>query len=924
MPIDRKDISFLRAHSAYAVRWLNAYPQWEEWLLSVQEKAIDEHVVNDVLSQALACDSLDALMRELRLARQRFMLLLAFRDLSGLASLVEVTQGISLFGERAIEVAVEAIRNDMKNTVGEPVGPDGQYSPPIIVGMGKLGGRELNVSSDIDLVFIYEDEGETQGGSRSISYHEWYARLGKKLIGVLSEITAEGFVFRVDMRLRPNGDSGPLVCSLAMLEEYFSVQGREWERYAWIKGRMVYPSQRQPSHTRLGKELSDLVRPFVFRRYLDFGVIAAIRDIHAQIQQEAEKRSLSHPERAADIKLGRGGIREIEFMAQMFQLIRGGQDPSLRIRPTLDVLAVVNEQGLISQTDYLQLCQAYDYFRKLEHRLQYWEDAQTHHLPSDDGSQLRLAQAMGHHSLDEFRPLLAQHRANVARLFADAFVLKSSGEDAPLDEGYWTPGEQWPSLKGRWDAWLSSARQRSLTDSARRQFMLLMARAAKYLEAEGVGVDRAEQILQKYMDLLEAISRRASYLSLLTEYPHILSSLMALLESSRWGADYLIKHPHLLDELLTGPGQYSPEDHPQVYWTKLRAQINAQLDDALEQGEHDDVMMDILRQTHHTETFLTLLAELGIGRNEPLVIERVSDRLSALADLILDITLERVWSVVAKRYKISDGLPPRFAIIAYGKLGGKELGYASDLDIVFLYDADESDQEAGERYSNLARKLIFWLTTATASGILFEIDTRLRPNGVAGLLVTSIQAFERYQMREGDNSAWVWEHQALTRARFCAGDRLIGDRFEKIRQQVLSSNRDPKVLREEIILMRKRVADGHPNATDSFDVKHDQGGMVDIEFIVQYLILQYASEHPALLGNLGNIALLHIAGQIGLIDVALADKVAKAYRLYREYQHLMRLDGAEKTRIFADNIDESLKKARESVSELWRFVLGAE
>ena len=245
----------------------------------------------------------------------------------------------------------------------------------------------------------------------------------------------------------------------------------------------------------------------------------------------------------------------------------------------------------------------------------------------------------------------------------------------------------------------------------------------------------------------------------------------------------LIKHPHLLDELLTGPGQYSPEDHPQVYWTKLRAQINAQLDDALEQGEHDDVMMDILRQTHHTETFLTLLAELGIGRNEPLVIERVSDRLSALADLILDITLERVWSVVAKRYKISDGLPPRFAIIAYGKLGGKELGYASDLDIVFLYDADESDQEAGERYSNLARKLIFWLTTATASGILFEIDTRLRPNGVAGLLVTSIQAFERYQMREGDNSAWVWEHQALTRARFCAGDRLIGDRFEKIRQQ---------------------------------------------------------------------------------------------------------------------------------------------
>ena len=291
MPIDRKDISFLRAHSAYAVRWLNAYPQWEEWLLSVQEKAIDEHVVNDVLSQALACDSLDALMRELRLARQRFMLLLAFRDLSGLASLVEVTQGISLFGERAIEVAVEAIRNDMKNTVGEPVGPDGQYSPPIIVGMGKLGGRELNVSSDIDLVFIYEDEGDTQGGSRSISYHEWYARLGKKLIGVLSEITAEGFVFRVDMRLRPNGDSGPLVCSLAMLEEYFSVQGREWERYALVKARPVAGDaaamkQRVAAVPKLANGPDDSADRALARRVLTVFSSSARELVRAYFQQE--------------------------------------------------------------------------------------------------------------------------------------------------------------------------------------------------------------------------------------------------------------------------------------------------------------------------------------------------------------------------------------------------------------------------------------------------------------------------------------------------------------------------------------------------------------------------------------------------------------------------------------------------------------
>jgi glutamate-ammonia-ligase adenylyltransferase len=334
--------------------------------------------------------------------------------------------------------------------------------------------------------------------------------------------------------------------------------------------------------------------------------------------------------------------------------------------------------------------------------------------------------------------------------------------------------------------------------------------------------------------------------------------------------------------------------------------------------------MDILRQVHHTETFLTLLAELGIGRNEPLPIEKVSDRLSALADLILGLTIERVWPLVAEKFHLNPSAPPSFAVIAYGKLGGKELGYASDLDIVFLYDAPESDQEAGERYALFARRLIAWLTASTSAGILFEIDTRLRPNGAAGLLVTSIDSFRRYQLREGDNAAWLWEHQALTRARFCAGDSRIGDQFEKIRTEVLAQVRDEKLLKKEIIEMRQKVSEGHPNDSGLFDIKHDEGGMVDIEFIVQYLVLRFSGTHSKLLGNWGNIALLNLAAEEKLISSDLAHQVANAYRLYREYQHRIRLDGAEKTRVSKEGMDSSLVDAQSAVKKLWQEVLLSE
>ncbi len=924
--------SALLEHSAYALRWFNAKPEWVHDLQSLTVQAVNAEVIERLLElpnliAQSETPSLDDFGAALRLARQKFMLLLAARDLSRTADVGEVTQAMTLFAERSIELGIDVIRRDMKPLVGEPLSQAGQYLPLMVVGMGKLGGRELNVSSDIDLVFLYEEEGDTQGGVKSISHHEWYTRLGKKLIALLSELKSEGFVFRVDMRLRPNGDSGPLVCSLGMLEEYFSVQGREWERYAWIKGRMVYPSEHHVDFERCQKGLNDLVRPFVYRRYLDFGVIAAIRELHAQIQHEAEKRSLLQPGRSVDVKLGRGGIREIEFMAQMFQLVRGGQDPGLRVRPTLEVLKVVHERQLIGGAELEQLTEAYLYLRTLEHRLQYWEDAQTHHLPSDEQSQARLARAMGHGSLSEFKTQLDQHRDNVAKLFADAFVLKKQEAESGLNGGAgtpWAPPSIYPELTERWANWWGSARQRSLSDSSRRKFTQLMSAASDYVSSQEWPIARADEVMVRMMNLLDSISRRSSYLSLLSEYPHILSRLIALISASKWGTDYLIKHPHLLDDLLTGQGQYTPEDHPSVYWTKLKVDVNILLDDAKSHGDQAEQAMDILRQVHHTETFLTLLAELGIGRHEPLPIEKVSDRLSALADLILGLTIERVWPLVAEKFHLNPATPPSFAVIAYGKLGGKELGYASDLDIVFLYDAPESDQEAGERYALFARRLIAWLTASTSAGILFEIDTRLRPNGAAGLLVTSIDSFKRYQLREGDNSAWLWEHQALTRARFCAGDAKIGEQFEKIRTEVLSQKRDQQLLKKEILDMRQKVSEGHPNDSGLFDIKHDEGGMVDIEFIVQYLVLRFSGTHSKLLGNWGNIALLNFAAEEKLISSELANQVANAYRLYREYQHRIRLDGAEKTRVSKEEMDQALVDAQGAVKKLWNEVLLSE
>jgi glutamate-ammonia-ligase adenylyltransferase len=922
---------FCTSYSHYLARAVAARPALAErivaWAAAPVTRAQLDARLTELLAvpEGAAAPSEDALKRALRQLRAEAFGAVAERDLRGLAAVAEVTGTMTELAEVAIQRSLALLSAELDALYGEPRGEDGERLALGVLGMGKLGGRELNVSSDIDLIFLYEDDGETAGGTRAaLSTQEYFTRLGRRLIGVLSEVTADGYVFRVDMRLRPNGDSGPLVCSLGMLEEYFYVQGREWERYAWIKARLVSELDSDAAR-RLGKQLLAIAKPFVYRRYLDFGVIGAIRSLHQQIRQEAQRRASMRPDKADDIKLGRGGIREIEFSAQVFQLIRGGQDAGFRVRPTLAVLRRAQARGLIAADVRARLTDAYNFLRTIEHRLQYRNDAQTHAMPVEPDDRAALAASLGFADYAALMATLDAHRAFVEAQFDQIFADKVNGggprgtsddgaaagiwsdalaEDGADDAlmkrlealGFGDPEAVGERLRAVW----RSSRYTNLPEKSRQRFDTVAQRALE--AAPGIDAAHRDDTIVRLFDLLETVGRRGAYLALLTEYPAALSRVLSVLGATRWGGGYLIRHPQLLDELLDDEAIASPFD-----WGAFKDALRTKLAAA----DGPEQQMDLLRHAQHAEVFRILLLDLA-GQ---LSVEHVSDRLSELADAVLDVTIEIVWSQLAKRHRDV----PRFAVIAYGKLGGKELGYASDLDVIFLYD--DPDERAADVYTTFTRRLITWLTTSTGAGTLFDLDLRLRPNGEAGLLVTDLDAFRRYQLREGDaaNTAWVWEHQALTRARYSAGDAEIGAAFEAIRTQVLTTPREADVLAKEIVDMRGKVSAGHPNHGELFDLKHDRGGMVDIEFIVQYWVLLHASHDPELIRNTGNIALLREVARFGLMGEAEAERVGGAYRTYRKMQHQLRLDGMEKARVDPATVAEE----RAVVGALWERVFGA-
>ncbi|HEX8962875.1 MAG TPA: bifunctional [glutamate--ammonia ligase]-adenylyl-L-tyrosine phosphorylase/[glutamate--ammonia-ligase] adenylyltransferase [Rhodocyclaceae bacterium] len=827
----------------------------------------------------------ETLKPALRRLKQRAIAHIAAQDLGRHAPLAEVTEAMTALAEVTVSAALAVLCAAQKARYGTPRNAQGAEQQLIVVGMGKLGGRELNVSSDIDLIFVYPEEGETDG-AKPISNFEFFTRLGRSLINAIADATGDGRVFRVDMRLRPDGDSGPLACPFDMLENYFLTQGREWERYAWIKARPMTGERHD--------ELEAIRRPFVFRKYLDFGTIDAMRGLHAQIRREVAKKDMAN-----NVKLGPGGIREIEFIAQVFQLIRGGRDRALQIKPTLRVLRLLAERGHLTQDAVDDLVAAYDFLRRLEHRLQYLDDAQTHSLPDSPADQALIALAMGFSSYEALLVELDDHRQNVTRHF-EAVFSDPNADDHQLD-GVWTDADghaeslvnlgfkDAAAACARLAGVRSGARYQQLSDSARARFDTLVPRAI-HAAAETADPDAT---LARCLDLLEAISRRAAYLALLHQYPQALKKLAEIVGSSSWAAAYLLRHPILLDELLDARSLEAAPD-----WPAFRGELDARLDEAEPDTERQ---MDLMREAHHAQVFRLLAQDLaGV-----LPLERLSDHLSELADIILDLTISYAWRKLLRRHREV----PRFAIISYGKLGGKELGYASDLDMIFLYDDDHPD--AAQIYSKLAMRIVTWLDTRTPAGQLFETDLRLRPNGDSGLVVTSVAAFRQYQLE----SAWMWEHQALTRARFSAGDPEIGRAFHDIRVEILRQRRDLADLKREVLQMRQKMYDAHAGKSELFDLKHDPGGLIDVEFIVQALVLGHSADHPELAANRGNIALLRFAAEAGLIPAPLADEVRDAYREYRRMQHALRLNNAK------GRVDPALVADKvEAVRALWKTV----
>ena len=852
-----------------------------------EASSLDEH--------AAGLDGLDGAKALLRRFRNRFLLHVLWREVFGLAELDETLRSLSDLADRSLDVAVRVAERELAPRFGVVRNDAGDKVPLVVLGMGKLGGFELNFSSDIDLVFLYPEDGLTDG-PRQASAQEYFGRLTRLVIAMLDETTADGFVFRTDTRLRPFGDSGPPVVSFPALESYLLQHGRDWERYAYVKARVVGP---RPGMA-IEQDLYDnLVRPFVYRRYIDYGVFESLREMHAMIAAEVKRRELQD-----NIKLGPGGIREAEFIVQSLQLVRGGSDPSLQSRELQVALPrLVGARGLSAEAAD-ELLAAYRFLRRLENFIQAMHDRQTHDLPADEVDRARLCVAMGYADWPSLLIDVDRHRTAIAARF-EQVALREEGDEAPLVkrmERAWKSGAdatEWTELLDGAGVATAEKLAAALTafadakatqqvDSVSRE---RLRRFVPRLLGEVVRSERPERALSRTLGIVERVLRRSAYLSLLNENPGALARLVDLCSRSNYVADQIARFPVLLDELLD----------PRLYSERVtRADIAAELEERLsyESGDSEERMRAIAGFQRAT-MFRIAVADF----NGQLPIMKVSDGLTWLAEAILEEALRVAWDDLAKRHGVPrytiDGASHKagFGIIAYGKLGGLELSYGSDLDIVFLHDSRGTGQSTdGDKpldnalfFGRLVRRLTHFLTTQTGSGQLYEIDTRLRPEGNKGLLVTSTEAFERYQ----EANAWTWEHQALLRARPVAGSRDIASEFDRIRRDTLMHRVRRDTLRDDVVAMRRRMrSELDRSDNERFDLKHGRGGIGDIEFLVQYLVLWHAAEHPDVVFYSDNIRQLDALADAGCLDRPVGDALQDAYRDYRLRQHHLVLDGS--------------------------------
>ena len=850
------------------------------------------------------------LQARLRGFRRREMVRIIWRDLSGWADLDETLEDLTALADACIQHALSRLTDWSRRELGTPTNENGEPQSMLVIGMGKLGARELNLSSDIDLIFAYPSPGEVRGGPRPLANEQFFTRLGQRLVQALGNQTVDGFVFRVDARLRPFGDAGPLVMSFDAMEAYYHAQAREWERYAMIKARVV------AGPPDAADELMAMLRPFVYRRYLDYGALESLRALKAMIDRELLRKGL-----ADNIKLGPGGIREVEFIGQAFQLIRGGRDPDLQQRPIQSVLRELARKGHLPSEAVDELVNAYRYLRRVENRIQAWQDRQTHLLPERPEDQVRLARTMDCADWDTFSVQLDRHRARVQAHFDGIFGDPEPERDAlaPI-ASLWDqrrdPDEMRAALESagfsdadgaltRLEQFRDTVARKGLSTRAGERLGQLMPRLLTLITAS----EAPDSALQRVLRVLEAVVGRTAYLDLLVEQEEVLNQLVGLSVKSPWFAAQTARHPLLLDELIDSRRLYAPQ---------RRQDLEAELAALLDPVPQDDLeqQMERLRQFAQGNILRVAAADLT-GAIRLMV---VSDYLTEIAEVSTARTLAIAWRDLASRHGVPpgrDSINSGFLILGYGKLGGIELGYNSDLDLVFLYD----EQAAGamtdgprpvsveQFYVRLGQRILHIMSTPTYSGVLYEVDMRLRPDGKKGMIARSLASFADYQA----NDAWTWEHQALVRARPVAGDAALGARFDQVRERILRRKRDPSILRTEVRAMREKMRTSLDKSNDErFDLKQGRGGIADIEFMVQYSVLRWAHQCPELTDWTDNIRLIATLHRLELLPGSAARLLEDAYKALRGLYHRNALQDApglvEATQLTGE---------RDQVARLW-------
>lgn len=861
----------------------------------------------------------DVLSRKLRHFRYKEMGRLAWRDLAGFASLESMTAELSQLARACIDTAIGWLYPRLAERFGTPMGPGGEPVGPVVLGLGKLGAGELNFSSDIDLIFAYAHNGLTTDGRKETTNKDFFVRLSRQLIKVLGDVTVDGFVFRVDARLRPFGDTGELSLAFDEMEAYYEHHGREWERYAWIKAMPV------GGDMAAGHELVRRLTPFVYRRYLDYNAFDSLREMKHMINQDVARQGMED-----NVKLGRGGIREIEFFGQVFQLIRGGVEPYLRAPQIVKVLNILADNGNIPAKVKNELLEAYTFLRRTEHHIQEMDDRQTHDLPTDMVNKLALAQSLGFETLFEFDNVLYNYRKIVNHHFQ--LLLEDLDEDARTDETLLTLQMLWKrprhiagaasfltslgfadgeaALKSL-DDFAGHANVRNLSNRALTRLDKLMP---KIITAAAQS-PKPEMALGYLIDILLSIAHRLNYMSLLVENPAALDNLIRLCLASPWIARFLSMHPVLLDELVdTQHLRLTDKPGPDLY-QKLKSLMDSHPDDD-EEGRIE--IMCVFKQTN----MLRVVTADVLGN---MSLMNVSDWLSAIAEACVRAAVNMAWKYLTARHgaplaKLNGKDCGRgFAVAAYGKLGGLELGYDSDLDLVFLHAAAEGytngarPVDNNQFYNRLAQRVVHILTAPTRAGRVYEIDTRLRPSGASGLLVTHINAFREYQL----GHAWLWEHQALIKARPVFGENVMLAYFEDVRREVLSQPAKPQ-LEYDVVDMRAKINQAlyHPQK-GLFDLKYSPGGMVDIEFLVQYLVLRYAQTTPGLLQWTDVVRQIQELNRARILSAEMAHILKRAYLLYRATGHRLSLEAKPK-----EVADARFDVLQRGIVSIWRGFFG--